>query len=147
MYYPKPLLLALMTLAASTVLAEEVHSTASFDNVYDLPDLPTLDLACSNGVAGLSSTLGLDRISQVPHYPLVGVIEKVEGWGSLSCGKCFRVMNQQSGQNINIIAVDHADMGLVLSLAALDQLTGGQGQVLGRVDVRYEEIGRWECGL
>ncbi|RPA92889.1 hypothetical protein L873DRAFT_1816822 [Choiromyces venosus 120613-1] len=108
MYYPKTLLLALMTLVASTVLSE-VHSTAAYDNVYDLPDLPTLDLARSNGVAGLSSTLGFDRISQVPHYPLVGAIEKVEGWGSLSCRKCFRVTNQQSGQCINIIAVDHAD--------------------------------------
>ncbi|RPA92904.1 Cerato-platanin [Choiromyces venosus 120613-1] len=135
-----------MTFAASTVLAE-VHSTAAYDNVYDLPGVPTLDLACSNGVAGLSSALGLDRISQVPHYPLVGAVEKVEGWGSLSCGKCFCVTNQQSGQSINIIAVDQADTGLALSLAALDQLTGGQGQVLGRVDVRYEEIGWWECGL
>ncbi|RPA92884.1 allergenic cerato-platanin Asp F13, partial [Choiromyces venosus 120613-1] len=135
-------LLALMTLAASTVLAE-VHSTAAYDNVYDLPGLPTLDLACSNGVAGLSSTLGFDRFSQVLHYPLVGAVEKLEGWGSLSCRKCFR----QSGQSINIVTVDQGDTGFVLSLAALDQLTGGQGQVLGRVDVRYEEIGGWECGL
>ncbi|RPA92897.1 hypothetical protein L873DRAFT_1816845 [Choiromyces venosus 120613-1] len=115
---------------------QAILPTASFDNVYYLPDLPTLDLACSNGVTGLSSTLGFDRISQVPHYPLVGAIEK-----------CFRVTNQQGGQSINIISVDHADMGLVLSLAALDQLTGGQGQVLGRVNVRHEEIGGWECGL
>jgi len=83
----------------------------------------------------------------VPGYPLVGAIEKVEAWGSLSCGRCYRVTNKQGGQTINIIAVDHADTGLVLSLAALDKLTDGQGKVLGRVDVKYEEVGGSECGL
>ena len=148
MYSPKTLLLAFVGLTTtSTVLAEEIWSSAAYDHVYDIPELPTSDLACSNGAAGLSSTFGFDRISDLPGYPLVGAIEKVEGWGSLSCSRCYRVTSKQGGQTINIIAVDHADTGLVLSLAALDQLTGGQGKALGRIDVKYEEVGGSECGL
>ena len=42
----------------------------------------------------------------------------------------------------------HADTGFVLSLAAQDQLTWGQGKLLGRVDVKYEVGVRvWVVGL
>jgi len=129
-YSPQTVLLLALESHNSTAnaLAEEIQSSAAYSYIYDISELPTEDLPCPNSVAGLAPTLGFDHVSQVPGYPPFGAIEKVKSWESLSCGECYRVTNKQGRQTINIIAVDHGDAGLVLSLAALDKLTGeGKG--------------------
>jgi len=96
-YSPQTVLLLALASHNSTAnaLAEEIQSSAAYNYIYDISGLPTEDLPCPNGVAGLASTFGFDHVSQVPGYPLFGAIEKVESWESLSCGECDCVTNKQ----------------------------------------------------
>lgn len=124
----------LLTLVSAATSALAV--TAAYDTTYDTSSLSTLVLACSDGVNGLY-TKGYQTLGSVPNYPYVGAVETVAGWNSANCGKCYSVT--YGSTTIKVTAVDHAASGFVLSLAALNALTGGQGVALGRVDVTYTE--------
>ncbi|RPB10232.1 Cerato-platanin [Morchella conica CCBAS932] len=124
----------LLTLVSAATSALAV--TAAYDTTYDTSSLSTLVLACSDGVNGLY-TKGYQTLGSVPGFPNVGAVETVAGWNSANCGKCYNVT--YGSTTIKVTAVDHAASGFVLSLAALNTLTGGQGVALGRVDVTYTE--------
>lgn len=118
--------------------------TAGYDQVYDNPDTSTLVLACSDGPNGLF-TKGYSKLSNLPSFPRVAATETVAGWNSPKCGTCYNVTWGTS--TISVVAVDRATSGFVLSLAALNTLTGGQGVALGRVNIVWEETSPANCGL
>lgn len=126
--------------AATTALAV----TASYDTNYDNASLSTLSLACSDGVNGLY-TKGYPTIGSLPNSQNVGAVDAVSGWNSPNCGKCYAVT--YGSTTINIIAIDYAASGLVLSEAAMNTLTGGQAVALGRVEVTYAETTESACGF
>ncbi|RPA92651.1 Cerato-platanin [Choiromyces venosus 120613-1] len=137
-------ILSLMTMAASAFA--QVATTAAYDTTYDTSSLSTLSLACSDGPNGLY-TKGYQTLGALPGFPHVGAIETIAGWNSPNCGKCYKVTYTATGASINIIGVDVATSGIVLSLAALNELTGGQGQQLGRVAATYAETAATDCGF
>ncbi|PWW76094.1 Cerato-platanin [Tuber magnatum] len=137
-------IVSLLAMAASTFA--QVATTAGYDRVYDNGSLSTLSLACSDGPNGLFSK-GYPTLGSLPGFPLVGAIETISGWNSPNCGKCYKVTYTATGASINIIGVDSAARGIVMSLGALDQLTGNLGEAVGRVDVTYVETARTDCGF
>ncbi|KAL1973515.1 hypothetical protein VTN31DRAFT_6150 [Thermomyces dupontii] len=115
-----------------------------YDTVYDNPGLSTLSLACSTGENGLH-TKGYATIGDLPSFPLVGGAPTIEGWNSPNCGACYRITYKD--KSINVIGVDVAQGGFVLSQAALDQLTNGLAVELGHVTATYEPAAPADCGF
>jgi len=131
---------------AASAFAQTTATTASYDVTYDTASLSTLSIACSDGTNGLNSK-GYETLGSVPGFSLVGAIETIAGWNSPNCGKCYQVTYTATGASIYMTAVDRATSGIVLSLAALDVLTGNNGKALGRVDVTYVETAATNCGF
>lgn len=133
--------------AAVTVFA--ASGTAAYDTTYDTGSLSTLSTACSDGINGLS-TKGYSTLGSLPGFPRVGASAEVAGWNSGNCGKCYTVTWQPDGaaaRSINVIAVDHAGEGWVLSRGALDQLTGGLAVMVGRFPVTWAPTAQSSCGF
>ncbi|KAF8249130.1 allergen Asp f 15 precursor [Wilcoxina mikolae CBS 423.85] len=118
-------------LASALTVSAGTQVSVGYDTNYDSPILSTKSTACSDGSNGLF-TKGYNTLGDLPNFPLVGASDQIPGWNSNQCGKCFKIFYQ--GTSIYVTAVDHAGNGFVLSKAAMDKLTGGQAQMLGRVN-------------
>lgn len=46
-----------------------------------------------------------------------------------------------------MLAVDHTDAGFNIALEAMNDLTNGQAQFLGRIDATFEQVDSSVCGL
>ncbi|KAG6917023.1 hypothetical protein DXG01_004149 [Tephrocybe rancida] len=127
------------TLALLPTLALGV--TLSFDRTYDNAAGSLLTVACSNGPNGLDppfSTFG-----SIPKFPHIGGAAAVEGFGSANCGSCWGLTYTNPkgvAKSINVTAIDHTDAGFNIAFAAMNELTGGQAEFLGRVDVTAVKI-------
>ncbi|KAG0636643.1 Cerato-platanin [Tuber brumale] len=132
--------------AMATSAFAQVSTTAAYDVTYDTETLSTLSLACSDGENGLN-TKGYQTLGSIPGFTRVGAFETIAGWNSPTCGKCYQVTYAATGASIYVTAIDRATSGIVLSLAALDVLTGNNGKALGRVDVTYVEAAATSCGF
>ena len=135
--------LALTLLAAvSTTLAATV--TVSYDETYDNADGQLTTVACSDGPNGLI-TKGYDTFGSLPHFPNIGGAAAVAGWNSAQCGSCWQLT--YNGKSINVLAIDHADEGFNIALEAMNTLTGGQAQQLGRINASVKQVSASSCGL
>lgn len=130
--------------AAATTAFAQTPATASYDTTYDTVSLPTLNVACSDGQNGLF-TKGYSTLGNLPRFPFVAAMSTIAGWNSPNCGKCYALTYLT--RTINVIAVDRAVAGVVLSRAAMDVLTDGQATALGRVSVTWVEVAGSVCGL
>jgi len=113
-----------------------------YDTIYDNPDLSTSVIACSNGDNGLA-TKGYDTIGELPSYPRVGGAP-FAGWNSPDCGSCWRLTYK--GRNLTVMAIDRS-YGWNLSLQAMNDLTDGHAEELGKVQATYTRVANSECGL
>lgn len=136
-----------MPLASPQATASQTISV-SYDERYDQGTSSLTTVSCSDGTNGLI-TQGYSNFESLPNFPLIGGAPTVEGWNSPNCGKCYQ-LHYQSGKidkTINVLAVDSAVGSFNLGLQALNQLTGGNAQQLGRVDATYTEIEGSQCGI
>lgn len=91
------------------------------------------DVSCSdgpNGLVGRYPTQG-----KLPLFPNVGAYSGISGWGSAQCGTCWNL--SYNGNTIKVMAIDHAGDGFVLSLAAMNTLTGNQATFWGSIDAQF----------
>lgn len=131
-------------IAAATTAFAQNTATVAWEGSYDNGSLSTSNVACSDGINGLS-TKGYATLGALPKFPFVGASSQVSGWNSDKCGKCYSVTYGPT--TINIIAVDRSVDGFVLSKAAMDALTGGQAAALGRVTATWAEAPQSACGF
>lgn len=129
--------------AATTAFAQNT-ATVAYDGVFDNPSLSTLNVACSDGINGLS-TKGFPTLGALPRFPLIAASSQIAGWNSPNCGKCYAVTYGPT--TVFVIAVDRAVDGIVMSKGAMDALTGGQAAMLGRVQATWVEAAAGSCGL
>ncbi len=61
------------------------------------------------------------------------------------CGSCWQLTYQ--GTSINVLAIDHTDVGFNIAQTAMNTLTNGQAQFLGRIDATAVQVDRSNCGL
>jgi len=128
-------------------LVSAASGTAAWDSVYDNGAQSTLTLACSDGANGLY-TKGKQTLSQVPGFALVGAAPTIAGWNSPNCGKCFKVTYGSKTIYITGVDTSRSTTNLVLSKYAMNQLTGGLADKLGRVSVTWEQVAnRANCGV
>lgn len=149
-------LLTILTLSSSTLsmplaspqAAASQTISVSYDERYDQGTSSLTTVSCSDGTNGLI-TQGYSNFESLPNFPLIGGAPTVEGWNSPNCGKCYQLhyQNGKVNKTINVLAVDSAVGSFNLGLQALNQLTGGNAQQLGRVDATYTEVEASECGI
>ena len=138
-----PFLLALLpSLVQGTVL--------SYDPAYDNAASSLTTVACSDGDNGLI-TRGFTTFGSLPKFPNIGGIGTIEGWNSRNCGTCHQLtyIHPTSGEkrSIDVLAIDKADNGFNIALEAMNELTGKQGEALGRVNVAAKQVAASVCGL
>ena len=136
---------ALYILPSSLTLAASVAYNTAFDNAAGSLD----SVACSDGPNGLE-TRNYTTFGSLPKFPYIGGAAAVTGWNSPNCGTCWELIytNAQSQNKIiNVLAIDRAGDGFTIGLTGMNELTGGQGTQLGRVDVAAKQVASSVCGL
>lgn len=131
----------------STVAAGQTISI-SYDNKYDVGTSSLKTVSCSDGTNGLI-TQGYSTFNSLPGFPLIGGAPTVKGWNSPNCGKCYQLhyKNGKADETINVLAVDSGPGGFNLGLKAMNQLTKGNAEQLGRIQGTYTEVDKKQCGL
>lgn len=133
---------------ATTLLALAATTTAvsvSYDTGYDLSDRSLNEVTCSNGENGLITRFGWQTQGETSNFPNIGGAPAVDKWDSPNCGTCWELTYE--GNSINVMAIDLAVGGYVIGLDAMDALTNGQGEELGRVEVEAVQVEDSVCGI
>ncbi|PGH11141.1 hypothetical protein AJ80_07243 [Polytolypa hystricis UAMH7299] len=141
--------LTLVLLSTSSLLtnAQSTTVSVSYDENYDSSDLSLAVVACSDGSNGLIHK-GYDTAGSLPPFPNIGAFYTVENWNSPNCGKCYQITFNENGNQIYALAVDKAGAGSVnLSKTAMNTLTDGLAEQIGRVDMEAEEVGLDKCQM
>ncbi|KAI1791548.1 Cerato-platanin [Ganoderma leucocontextum] len=135
-----------VALIAPTALGASTATTVSvsFDQAYDNADASLTTVSCSDGSHGLL-TKGYTTFGSLPSFPNIGGASVVPGWNSDQCGTCWAL--SYNGKSINVLAVDSATDGWNIGLEAMNALTDGQAQQLGRVDAIATLVDSAQCGL
>ncbi|KAF7316899.1 hypothetical protein HMN09_00423900 [Mycena chlorophos] len=136
---------ASLAVLATAVLAD----TVSYDQTYDDGSNSLDTVACSDGVNGLETRYGWSTFSDIPNFPYIGGVGAVGGWDSAACGECWQLEYTPSGgktRTINVLAIDHAAPGTFnIALEAMNDLTNGQAEQLGRVTVTATQVAASVC--
>jgi len=129
--------------AASTALGATTVSV-SFDQTYDNPSGSLATVSCSNGQNGLL-TKGFTTFQSLPSFPNIGGASAVEGFNSANCGTCWQLTFD--GISVNVIAIDHAASGFNIALEAMNTLTNGNAEFLGRINAQATQVAASACGF
>ncbi|TKX20020.1 hypothetical protein C1H76_7797 [Elsinoe australis] len=133
-------------LSALSVFAASASAvTVSYDRGYDDASRSLTALACSDGANGLITRYGWQTQGAIAHFPLIGGADVIAGWNSGNCGTCWQL--SYNGNTVNVLAVDSSQAGFNIGLQALNALTNGQAEQLGRVDAGATQVGLDQCGL
>jgi hypothetical protein len=101
-------------------------------------------VTCSDGPNGLITRYNWQTLGQVSNFPNIGGAPNT-GWNSPNCGTCWRL--EYNGHKVNVLAVDLATTGFNIGLTAMQALTNGQAEQLGRVEATATQVDVKECGL
>lgn len=140
--------LAMPLQSARAQAAASQTISVSYDERYDHGTSSLTTVSCSDGANGLI-TQGYSNFESLPNFPLIGGAPTVEAWNSPNCGKCYQLhyQNGKIDKTINVLVVDSAVGAFNLGLQAMNQLTGGNAQQLGRVNATYTEAEASQCGF
>lgn len=87
---------------------------------------------------------GWETQADIPTFPFIGGVAGISH-NSPDCGKCYRIQYQEN--SIAVLAIDSSSSGINLGLNAMDALTNGQGEELGRVEATVTAVDVSECGI
>lgn len=121
----------------------------SFDPIYDNRSGSLTSVACSDGPNGLIPR-GFNTFGQLPGFPNIGGVPAIAGHGSSNCGSCWQVTYtnpQGARKSINILGIDTGFSGFNIALEAMNDLTNGQAENLGRINVDAVQLDPTACGL
>jgi hypothetical protein len=72
-------------------------------------------------------------------------IDAIRGFSSSQCFSCWKI--EYGGKHVSLFAIDSAESGFVLSLDAMQSLTGGQARELVRIDAKATQVDASYCGI
>lgn len=139
---PTVIVTALCTLFVPAALAQ-VSVPVSYDTAYDVASASLDTVACSDGSHGLEPKY--TTFGSLPNFPFVGGASVITSWNSPNCGTCWELT--YNGANATILAIDAAKKGFNLSLQAMNILTNGQAEKVGRVTASAVQVDQSQCGL
>lgn len=123
--------------------------SVSYDTAYDNSIGSLSTVACSDGANGML-TRGFTNFGSLPKFPHIGGAPAITGWNSSNCGTCWD-LTYTNAQNVlksvNILAIDISAPDFTIALSAMNELTGGQAQNLGRVTITAAQVASSVCGL
>jgi hypothetical protein len=139
------------TVAALATCAIATSYSLSYDTYYDTGSNSLNTVACSDGSNGLEPR-GYITFNSIPNFPYIGGAPQVTGWNSAYCGSCWEITYTSPSVTATkyVTAIDVGDEardGFNLSLEAMNGLTGGQAESLGRVTVTAAQVDESNCGL
>lgn len=150
------ILSSLIALSSAVAIPAQSDSNAeasqtvsiSYDTKFDVGTSSLKTVSCSDGTNGLI-TQGYSTFNSLPGFPLIGGAPTVNSWNSPNCGKCYQLhyKNGNVDKTINMLAVDSAPGGFNLGLEAMNRLTKGNAEQLGRIHGTYTEVDKTQCGL
>lgn len=150
------ILSSLIALSSAVAIPAQSDSNAaasqtvsiSYDKRFDVGTSSLKTVSCSDGTNGLI-TQGYSTFNSLPGFPLIGGAPTVNSWNSPNCGKCYQLhyKNGNVDETINMLAVDSAPGGFNLGLEAMNRLTKGNAEQLGRIQGTYTEVDKMQCGL
>lgn len=150
------ILSSLIALSSAVAIPAQSDSNAvasqtvsiSYDKKFDVGTSSLKTVSCSDGTNGLI-TQGYSTFNSLPGFPLIGGAPTVNSWNSPNCGKCYQLhyKNGNVDETINMLAVDSAPGGFNLGLEAMNRLTKGNAEQLGRIHGTYTEVDKTQCGL
>ncbi|KAM5542774.1 hypothetical protein V8D89_003735 [Ganoderma adspersum] len=122
--------------------------SVSYDTMYDNGATPLSTVACGGGSNGLMAR-GYTDFASLPAFPYIGGADVVYGYNSTRCGECWRLVYETPTVKdvIYLTLVDSAENGWSVSSPAMDDLTYGQGEELGRVDAVATLVPQSNCGM
>lgn len=136
-----------MVIAYAATLASAIN--VSFDTTYDNSGQSLDTVACSTGSNGLI-TRGFTTFGSLPTFPRIGGAPAVTGFNSAGCGTCWSLTftnGQGKKTTIVVTAIDVATPDFNISLEAMNQLTGGQAEQIGRAPITAVQVAASQCGL
>ncbi|KAF8894781.1 Cerato-platanin-domain-containing protein [Infundibulicybe gibba] len=117
------------------------------NSIYGDPDRSISTVSCAN----VLTALGFTTFGSLPSFPFIGGASVIAGpeFNSVNCGSCWELTFTSNGttKSVNIMAINHESPGFATSEAVMDDLTGGQAEQLGRVDVTATQVASSLCGL
>ncbi|KAJ5363477.1 Heat-stable 19 kDa antigen [Penicillium cataractarum] len=137
-------LAAAVPAAAPAVARDAISVSVSYDPAYDVSTTSLDNTACGSMLTHTWPTFG-----NVPGFPHIGGALTIEGSGSLNCGKCYQLHYSGNGvdETITVLAIDKATGAFNIGLQAMNDLTNGQAEQLGRVTATYTEVPASQCGV
>lgn len=117
----------------------------TYDEGYDDPFRSLEHLSCSDGENGLMTKFGYKKQTDIPRFPYIAGMDRVEGWNSTNCGTCWAI--EFGGRTIFVLAVDHLEHGINLPKKAMDDLTWGRSVELGSVVAEVYQVPQKNCDL
>ncbi|KAK0636374.1 Cerato-platanin [Bombardia bombarda] len=136
---------AFRALEIFSIVAAATATLVSYDTGYDNGSRSLDNVACSDGINGLTTRYGWQTQDQVSHFPYIGGAEAVEDWNSPNCGTCWSAT--YNGKTVYILAIDHTKSGLNIALDAMNDLTNGNAVQFGIVDATVSQVPPSNCGL
>ncbi|KAF2634634.1 heat-stable 19 kDa antigen precursor [Massarina eburnea CBS 473.64] len=119
--------------------------TVSYDAGYDDASRSLTAVTCSDGPNGLITKYGWQTQGAIARFPNIGGYQGTT-WNSPLCGTCYGIT--YNGKTIYVLAIDStAGAGFNLAKTAMNDLTNGQAEFLGRVDAQYAQVDVSNCGL
>lgn len=132
----------IFAVSLSIPVRAQMTTSLAYSPVYGDASLPLSRLACSDGSNGLESK-GYTTLGSFSDFPYLGGAPTIADWNDPNCGKCYAITY---GKNtIKVIALDVSKDGFTVSPQAMDTLTDGQANALGRVEVTAAEVPASEC--
>ncbi|KAF1961900.1 heat-stable 19 kDa antigen precursor [Byssothecium circinans] len=118
--------------------------SVSYDTGYDDAGRSLTAVTCSDGPNGLITRYGWQTQGQIARFPYIGGYQGTT-WNSPLCGTCYGIT--YNGKTIYALAIDSTSNGFNLGLRAMNDLTNGQAESLGRIEAQYAQVPTSNCGL
>ncbi|KAL9479541.1 hypothetical protein ACSS6W_004327 [Trichoderma asperelloides] len=136
------LLLSVCQGAAIISLASAEIVSVTFNTLYDNPSRSLSEVACWRKGVGFEPNL--DWKLQRDAVEFIG-IDAIHSFGLAQCRSCWKL--EYGDKHKFLFAIDSADSGFVLSLNAMQYLTGGQARELVRIDAKATQVDVSNCGI
>ena len=112
----------------------------AYNHKYDNPNASTSSVACWNLYPSYP------EFYKFPSFPRIGGAFDIGFSPGPNCGRCWKLTNLLNGRTVVITAIDHAELGFVVSSKIFIQLKDGPlGPPL--LHVQYVNVPLSACGL